>query len=191
MITNFNEFKQKMNESFVGCGGDPNPAQIEHSIKLMKCLDVAVKCGLSRDMTKTILEKVFTDPAKAPEEINVKFVIENLDKLKSSLDTYPVNFGIDFKFNPQILESKNPYELIMFIPTNSNSDLSKLNESLIANIKKDGFKVIYEIKDVYSIFYINNLNMLTEHNKKVVLSVLEKAGAINIATQLKWTRTLA
>lgn len=185
MITNFNEFKQKMNESV-------NPRELQLAIKIDECCQTALKCGLNRNQTLNIIENVFTNPAKAPEEINVKFVKENLDKIKNTLLAYKdTDYGIDYSFHKKILEMKNPFELIVSIEKNKSLEIIKMFESLNTQIKKEDFYTFaayYENGPSY--FYINNLSILNEHNKKTVLTTLEKQGAINIATQLKWARTL-
>lgn len=189
MITNFNDFKQKMNES--NGGGihksiDPNPMNEKIGMQVIETCRIALKCGLNRTDTIKVIETAFTNPAKAPEEINVKFVQENLDKIKSMLQvTEDKNFGPTIHFTKQVLESKNPSELALYV--NVNSNVIDLYDSLLKNITKEGFKVVYE----NNIFYINNFDILNENNQKVVLKKLEKEGAINIATQLKWARVMA
>ncbi len=185
MITNFNQFKQQMNESL-------NPRQQELGMKVIECCRTALKCGLDRNQTLQIIEKVFTDPAKAPEEINVKFVKENLDKIKNVLSAYKdTDYGIEYTFHKKILDMKNPFELIVSIEKNKSLETIKLFESLKTQIKKEDFYTFAAYNENGpSYFYINNLNILNDHNKKTVLTALEKQGAINIATQLKWARTL-
>lgn len=187
MITNFNQFKQKMNESVKPtidpCTG-PTPEQLEYMSKITVCATTAMKCGLNRQLTEKIVETVFTNPAKAPEEINVKFVKEHLNDVKKYISFYEdKDFGRDYVFSTTILESKTPFELVMSI---DSAKISKMCEALKANIKKQNFNIVLE----NNIFYINDMSILNDHNKKIVLTTLEKQGAINIATQLKWARTL-
>lgn len=186
MITNFNEFKQKMNESV-------NPSEQELATKITECCQTALKCGLDRNYTLHIVEKVFTDPAKAPEEINVKFVKEHLDKIKNELLVYKdTDFGFDYIFDQKLLESKSPFELFVMVEAKHSTILKKLFESLKNNIKKEEFSTAYSTYvEGRSTLYISNLNELNEHNRNVVLNTLTKVNAINISTQLKWARTIA
>lgn len=180
MITNFNEFKQKMNENKI-----PDK-QIE------KICELALNCRLSRFQTNLLVEKVFTDPAKAPEEISVKFVKNNIKAIKSELAVYYESmFGYEYNFNSKILESKNPFELIVSIEKDKVTNVIKLFESLNKNIQKEEFHTFSAYnEDGPSYFYISNLSVLNEHNKNIVLKTLELADAINISTQLKWARTI-
>lgn len=178
-----------MNESFNGelhKSIDPSPYQTQIGITC----SVALKCGLNREQTIKLVENVFTNPAKAPEEINVKFISENISQLTQHLSSIDNKyFGPTIHFTQNILESKNPFELVFFHNSQRgyNIMIENLRKSLDTNIKKEGFKVFYE----NNIFYINNFDILNEHNKNVVLTKLQQYGAINIATQLKWARTLS
>jgi len=187
MITDFKDFKHQMNES-VQPSVDPamgaTPEQVDHVKKLEQCCKIAIKCGLNKEQTFKVLE-AFTDAAKAPEEINVNFVKDNLQKLQECLQIFDNNEFLSINFSDVVLESKTPFELVVSVP--SNPAIIKLYDSLLNNISKQDFKVEY----FHDVFYINNMNILNEHNKKVVLDTLKSVGAVNIATQLKWARIIA
>lgn len=188
MITNFNEFKQKMNESV-----DVNKGKLDYAVKLEHNSKIAINCGLTRKQTIKIVETIFTDVAKAPEEINVNFVKENLNDHIKHLEMFnEKDFGFDYNFTQKELEAKNPFEIMVMVEAKNVPILINLFTSLKNNIKKDDFFTIYSTyTEGRSTLYINNINKLNENNKKIVLNTLKKADAINISTQLKWARIIA
>jgi hypothetical protein len=161
---------------------------------IKKYCQLAVKCGLSREQTLKLVEVAFTDAAKAPEEVNVKFVKENLESIQKFVGSLkPEIFGKEYIFTTRLLENKSPFELVVAIPIKKSEKVIKLSEALFERIKKDDFYCLITYIDKLDevVLYINNLNILNEHNRKVVLNTLESVGAVNICNQLKWARTIS
>lgn len=179
MITNFEQFRsmQKNNESV-----SVQDAQIK------KYCELAFSYCLPKEQTIKIVENIYTDAAKAPEEVNVKFVKENLDKIVETLQqNNTFQYAYQLNFSSEMLENKSPNECAVLVNEKKTDEINILVTSLKTNIAKDNFKVIFE----NNIFFINDMNILNEHNRNTVFNSLKKNNTINICTQLKWSRKIS
>lgn len=150
-----------------------------------KYAEYARSLELSKANTIGIVKNVFTDPRQAPKEISVDFVVNNLESIIDYLDKIP---DIGYSELDIIDDIKNkddlPFECIMKV--NNSKEIIKLYEQLKQKIKNDDFQVKYD----NNVFYINNLDLLSENNVNIVLSTLKKHKAINITEQVKWLRKI-
>lgn len=186
MITSVNEFKKQYNKGnsiteTVTPAICPDPLKMDFILKIERICKSIHVIGLPADKSLKILTEIYTDASKAPEDINVKFVKENLNLLKEHYAKFPAENNV-YDFTTEMLDNNTPSECIMHIK--DHVKIKQLTEALNTQIKKDNFKAIYE----NDIFFINDLDKMNEKNKNIVFMILKEIKAKNISTQLKWTR---
>jgi len=199
MITSINEWKRlnsknnKVNEitdnisdNAMDPMGIPH-ADIDTKNNIIKIGEYAKSLELSKQQTIDVINKIFVDPAQAPEDISVAFVQDHLGDITSYIESLPdTDFPEDtYKYTQDMEENDLPFECAMYAP--NNEKIAKLAEALSVQIKKENFKSIYE----NGIFFINSLDKLNENNKSVVLNILKECKAKNISNSLKWKRKIA
>lgn len=159
--------------------------EIPQYLEIVKFVDYLISLNLSKDETIKLVSDIFTDPSKAPENISVQFVKDNVQEILNDLEAKSEEEFKGYSVPENILSNNNAYECVMYVE--NNEKIKKLADVLNIQIKKEGFKSIYE----NNIFFINSLDMLNEKNKNTVLSLLKENNAININESIKWKRILS
>lgn len=197
MITSINEWRNR-NKSILEDIGPDNSQSNEIQMtatntdnkelfdQIKYVADYAKDLELSKPDTIGVVQKIFVDPAQAPDDISVSFTQMHLKQIVDLLDQMPDE---DFPQNPMTfttdMENNDfPFECVMYIP--DNNKISKLSEVLNSQIQKKDFKSLYE----NNIFFINSLDKLNESNQTKVMDILKECNAVNIGNQLKWKRKL-
>lgn len=163
--------------------GGINPEALKQAKEIAQ---YAKDFDMSKPDTIGMVQKIFVDPAQAPDDISVAFVQNYLGVIVSLLDCIPDS---EYNENPltftqDMEENDLPFECVMYIE--NNDKITKLVEALNKNINKSNFKVIYE----NNIFFINSLDNINEKNNQVIMKVLQENNAKNVNKQLKWKRKL-
>ena len=163
--------------------GGINPEALKQAKEIAQ---YAKDFDMSKPDTIGMVQKIFVDPAQAPDDISVAFVQNYLGVIVSLLDCipdseYPEN---PLTFTQDMEENDLPFECVMYIE--NNDKITKLVEALNKNINKSNFKVIYE----NNIFFINSLDNINEKKNQVIMKVLQENNAKNVNEQLKWKRKL-
>lgn len=194
MFTSIEDFKKNFNNSPVTETKQPistpinhvdsHPKVTEQFIKVEQVCQTALQIGLCNESTVKIITDIYTDESKAPENVNVKFVKENLDQILYYIDQFPKNNTINYQFTSEMLSNKLPSECVVYV---EHEKIKQLCEALNVQIQKNEFKAIYE----NNIFFINDIDKLNDNNKKIVFAILKETQAKNISTQLKWTRIIS
>lgn len=200
MITSINEWKKhnsqskKVNEDGLPDGipgKQVDPVTVPHADvdtlnNIIKIGEYAKSLELTKAETINVISTIFVDPAQAPEDISVAFVQDHLGEITQYIESLPDTDFPDsgYSYTPDMENNDLPFECAMFVP--DSSKIAMLAESLNTQIKKDGFKAIYE----NGIFFINSLDKLNEKNKSVVLNILTECNAKNISNSLKWKRKI-
>lgn len=187
-ITTINKFKQylEMKEAnFNTLTNDiaiPIDKTISNINEIDKIVNYALSLKLNKQKTCDVVSQVFTNPSICPNTINCNYVKTNLTEILDKINSYE-NFT-DINIPKQILEKKdNNYELIFLIEKQVNT-IHNLYKQLKEKIKNDMFNCIFE----NNVFYINNINLLTEKNIKAVLNILHKVEAADITKNIKYLR---
>jgi len=201
MITSINEWKKQnsknntVNENGLPVsipGKQADPINVPHADvdtlnNIIKIGEYAKSLELTKGQTIDVISTIFIDPAHVPEDISVAFVQAHLGEITQYIESLPDSDFPETGYSYTMDMEKNdlPFECAMFVP--DSSKISMLAESLNTQIKKDGFKAIYE----NGIFFINSLDKLNEKNKDVVYNILSECNAKNISNTLKWKRKIA
>lgn len=170
----------------MGMDNIPN-ADVDKYAQICKIADYAKSFELSKGDTVNVITKVFTDPAKAPDNVSVTFVQEHLPEIIAHVERMDdADFPeMPYDYTQDMVANSNPTECAMFIP--DNAKIRQLTEALNECIVKNDFKAVYE----NGIFFINSVEKLNEKNKGIVFKILNECNAKNIGETLKWQRKLA
>ncbi len=154
-----------------------------------RIVNYAMSLELSKPETMSVVTTMFLNPAQVPDDISIVFVQDNLSEIINKLESkdeseFGVGFDFDGELNNDVLNNDLPFECVMYAKDNVN--LKKLNETLNSKIKNKDFKCTYN----NDIFFINSLNILSEQNKNIVMTVLKENNAKNISNIIKWKRKI-
>lgn len=153
---------------------------------IIKAGEYAKSLGMSKQQTVEVINKVFVDPSRAPEDISVAFVQDHLGEIVAYVESLPDNEFPEttYQYTKDMEANDLPFECAMYVQ--QNDKIKKLAETLNTQIKKDNFKAVYE----NDIFFINSMDKMNDNNKKIVLSILHECNAKNISNSLKWKRKI-
>lgn len=201
MITNINEYRQRMT-TIKGSTDRLNNKSKEYSRKyvqdfiatknlevrgvILDYINYILSLKINKEDSINLVEKVFTDPLNAPDNINVEFVNKYKADIIQSLKNMPNE--IFFKDSVELDKdmTNNPtghFECIVYSKSNK---LKMLSEKLNEKIAKDDFKCIYK----NDIFYISDIDKLNENNKNIVLKILKENKVVNMIETLKIIRKI-
>jgi hypothetical protein len=215
MIKSLNEFKKyklsllnKLNENDFTITNDENIDRVKDEFKpptdnnldmttsdnteiseVDRIVNYAMSLELSKPETMSVVTTMFLDPAQIPDDMSIIFVQDNLSEIINKLESkdeseFGVGFNFDTELNNGIIYNDLPFECVMYAKDNDN--LKKLNETLNSKIKNKDFICTYK----NDIFFINSLNILSEQNKNIVMTVLKENNAKNISNIIKWKRKI-
>jgi hypothetical protein len=159
-----------------------------HESEINSVIDHAIALELSKEDTIRIIQNVFVDPAQAPDNISVVFVLDNMGEIVQRLEEMPEEYFSsqdENRFTVDMIGNDLPFECVMYAP--NNSKLEQLSNVLNEQIKKDGFKSVYE----NGIFFVNSLDKMNEGNRSKVMNILREANAKNVGEKIKWKRKIS
>ncbi len=185
MITNYKQFKLMLTENTENTNNFENlPLDIQEQIK--EYGNYAKDLEFSKEDTKKLITDVFVDPANTPDNLSIHFINMYMGYIVDYIDSIPDSeFPTGPIFSDELTNTNDlPFECVMYVE--NNDKIENLINLLNSKIKINNFKTIYE----NNIFYINNLELLNENNKKIVLNLLKENGAKNISNELKWKRKI-
>lgn len=161
---------------------DNMPAIIDdESIKLNKQIDDIVKIAkdmeLPKNQTIDYVKTIYTDAVKAPEEISVTFVRDNLDKIVSEINKIPESEWPkqqDFLSISEMFKKHEPKTWVLF----------KIDESIINDfVSKNKYNYVY---NKLGYIYISDVANLTE----TFTNSLNESKAIIKYKNVKWIKNI-
>lgn len=156
--------------------------------KIHEYINYLIGLKLNKHDTINTVKVVFTNTSTAPDNINVEFIKSNLNEIVGILNKIPdeIFFQRENKFVDDMTNNPNSTFECAVYTNNNNIIFKKLSNTLTEKIKNKDFKCIYE----NNILYINNIDILTEKNKNILLNILKKYNVVNITESLKIKKIL-
>lgn len=154
--------------------------------KMHKYVNYILSLKLNKEDSVDTVKKIMTDPATAPDIVDIEFIKSHLNSIVGLLNKLPeeLYYKDSMEFDKDM--TNEPYSTFECAMYSKSDKVKKLALQINEKINKNNFKCIYK----NNILYINNIDKLNEKNRSIILKILKDSDAINITESLKIKRKI-